>query len=175
MPKLISSAAAYMWQMRIWLNSMPSEEHSMQKSSPLREKRYHIVLTSAGMAVVCCHASQVLERFVLIFYRAFQPVFAVEIHHDAALVEALVALGEVCLHDKTEELLLCLHLKNRCIVVLEVIIGALPEVCVRSRCNGDGVALDFKTCRLSCPLKTVQVNLSAIGKCFFDVVCEFLV
>ena len=30
MPKLISSAAAYMWQMRIWLNSMPSEEHSMQ-------------------------------------------------------------------------------------------------------------------------------------------------
>ena len=30
MPKLISSAAAGMWQTRIWLNVCPSEEHSMQ-------------------------------------------------------------------------------------------------------------------------------------------------
>ena len=51
-PKRMASAPAYMWQMRIWLKLTPSVEHSMQLSSALLEKRYHIVLTSAGMAVV---------------------------------------------------------------------------------------------------------------------------
>ncbi len=31
----------------------------------------------------------------MIFHRTFQPVLAIQIHHDAALVEALVALREV--------------------------------------------------------------------------------
>ena len=39
-----------------------------------------------GVAVVSGYATQVLELLVLVFHRAFQPVLAVEIHHDATLV-----------------------------------------------------------------------------------------
>ena len=52
MPKRMASVAAYIWHTRIWLKFTPSVEHSMQKSSSRREKRYHMVFTRADMAVV---------------------------------------------------------------------------------------------------------------------------
>jgi hypothetical protein len=38
-----------------------------------------------------------LEGFVLIFHRALQPVLRVQIHHNAALVETMVAFRKMLL------------------------------------------------------------------------------
>ena len=45
-----------------------------------------------GVAVVGHHTAQVLELLVFVFNRAFQPILAVQIHHNAALVEPVLAL-----------------------------------------------------------------------------------
>ena len=96
-----------------------------------------------------------LELVVLVLDGAFQPVRAVEIHDDAALVEALMALCEVGLHYEAEELLAGLHLQYGGIVVLEVIVGALPQVGMRSGGNENGVALHLVAFGLPCPLEFV--------------------
>lgn len=115
-----------------------------------------------GIAAIGGHAAKMLELVVLVFYRAFQPVLAVQIHHNAALVKALVALCEVGLDNKTEELFARLHLQHWRIVVLEVVVSALPQVGVRGGGDEDGVALYLKASRLSCPLKAVYVDASAV-------------
>ncbi len=115
-----------------------------------------------GITLVGDHAAEVLELLVLVFDRALHPVLAVEVHDDAALVEAMVALREVGLHHEAEELLTRLHLEGRCIVVLEVIVGALPEVGVRSCGDHDGVALHFESAWFARPFQCIEVNLASV-------------
>lgn len=52
MPKGTLPVAAGIWQMRIWLNFTPSNEHSMQKSSARRLSLYHTLFMSAPISVV---------------------------------------------------------------------------------------------------------------------------
>ena len=113
-----------------------------------------------------------LKLLVLVFHRAFQPVLAVEIHHDAALVKAMMAAREVGLHHEAEELLARLHLQHGGIVVLEVIVRALPEVGLRSGGDADGVILDFTLCRLPRPLEATQIEVAAVRECHLYVVNE---
>ena len=119
-----------------------------------------------GIAVVCYDAAKVLEVFVFIFHRSFKPVVAVEIHHDSALVESVVALCEVGLYCKAEVLLLCLHLEHRSVVVAEMIVCALPQVGVRGSGDGDPVFLDSVGSRLAGPLEVGKVYLAVCGQGF---------
>ena len=123
-----------------------------------------------GIALVCNHAAEVLELLVLVFDRALHPVLAVEVHDDAALVEAMVALREVGLHHEAEELLTRLHLQDGRIVVLEVIVGALPEVGVRSCGDLDGVALHFESAWFARPFQRIEVNLASVFERYLHVV-----
>ena len=81
-----------------------------------------------GIAIVGNHATQMLKCFVFVLHTAFQPVFAIKIHYNATLVEAVVAVGEIRFYHETEIFFLSFHLPNRCIIVLEMVIGALPKV-----------------------------------------------
>ena len=117
-----------------------------------------------GIAVVGGDAAQVLEFLVLIFDRALQPVVAVEVHHDTALVEPVMALGEVGLDHETEEFLPGLHLEDRSIVVAEMIVGPLPKVGMGSRCDNQRVAAHRARGRLACPLEVRQVDASTVGE-----------
>ena len=125
-----------------------------------------------GIAVVGDDAAQVLELVVLIFDGPLQPVLAVEVHHDTALVEAVVALREIGLHHEAEELLARLHLKHGRIVVLEVIVRALPQVGVRGGGDEEGVASRLKPSRLSRPLEAALIDGAAVGECFFYIVLK---
>ena len=126
-----------------------------------------------GPAVVGGDAAKVLELGVLIFHGAFEPVFAVKVQYDAALVEALMALCEVCLHNKAEVLLTGFHLQRGGIVVTEMIIGPLPEIRVRSGCDRNGAVLDFEGSRLPCPLELVKIDQTAACKGIGHAVNEF--
>ena len=116
-----------------------------------------------------------LELLVLELHGALEPVLAVQVHHDAALVEALVALGEVRLYHKAEELLLCLHLQHGSIVVPEMVVRPLPEVSVRGSGDGDDTVVDLAGSRLPGPLELFQIDLPAIGKRLGHAVGEFSV
>ena len=116
------------------------------------------------VAVVGGHAAQVLKFLVFKFDRAFEPVVAVQVHHNTALVKALMTLGEVCLHHKTEVLFPGLHLKNRGVVVTEMIVCPLPEVGMRCRGNADDTVIHFKGLRLPGPLEAAEVNSSTVRK-----------
>ena len=115
-----------------------------------------------GIAVVGGDAAQVLERLVLEFHGALEPIVAVQVHDDAALVKALVALGEIGFHDEAEVLLLRLDLEDRGVVVAEMIVGPLPEVRVRGRGDGQRLAVNGKCGRLPGPLKRGKVDVSAV-------------
>ena len=106
-----------------------------------------------GITVICGHASQMLEGIILEFDGALQPVLAVKIHDYAALIKTLVALCKVGLYDKTEKLLPGTYLQDRCIVIPEMVICPLPEVCVRRRFDTECVVAEFKGIRLPCPYK----------------------
>ena len=113
-----------------------------------------------GITVVGGHTSKVLELLILELDGTLKPVVAVQVHHYAALVEALMALCEVRLHHEAEELLPGLHLKHRGIIVPEMVVCPLPKVRVRGRSNGDDTVLHFTGSRLSGPLELVQIDLS---------------
>ena len=68
-----------------------------------------------------------LELLIFILDRAFEPVFRIQIHDDAALIKAVSALGKIGFYDEREKLFLRFHLKHRCVIVAEMIIGPLPE------------------------------------------------
>ena len=72
------------------------------------------------------HGAQMLEGFIFIFDRAFQPVLRIEIQNDTALIKTMVAVRKVRFHHKRKELFFCLHLKYRRIVIAKVVIGSLP-------------------------------------------------
>jgi len=113
-----------------------------------------------------------LERLVLELDGALEPVFAVQVHHDAALVKAMVALREIRLDHEAEVFLPGLHLQHRCIVVPEMVVSPLPEVGMRGGGDGNGVALDLTGCRLPGPLEQVQVHFSAAGERFGHAIGE---
>ena len=117
-----------------------------------------------GVAVVGCHAAQMLELLILELHRTLEPVIAIQIHHDAALVEALMTLREVRLHHKAEELLPGPHLQNRRVVVPEMVVRTLPKVRMRSCSDGDDAVLDLEVGRFSGPLELVQIDLATVGK-----------
>ena len=75
------------------------------------------------VAIVRHYAAQMLKLVVLVFHRAFQPVLAVEIHHDATLVKTVMAACKISLHHEAEILFAGLHLQYGRIVVLEVILS----------------------------------------------------
>ena len=79
-----------------------------------------------------------LEVFIFILNGALQPVLTIQVHHHAALVEAVLAL-EFCLHDEGEELLVGADLQNRGVVIAEMVVGALPQVSVRQSDDLDPV------------------------------------
>ena len=126
-----------------------------------------------GIAVVGSHAAKVLEFLVLEFHGTFEPIVAVQVHDNAALVEALMALGEIGLDDKTEILLLCLHLEYRRIVIPEMIVGPLPKIGVRSRGDGKGISADGICSRFPGPLKGRKIDPSPVRQCRCDAVGEF--
>ena len=65
-----------------------------------------------------------------------------EIQHDSALVKAVMALRKVCLHEEREILFLRFHLKQRGVVIPEMIVGALPQVRIRLRDDFNSLRAD---------------------------------
>lgn len=92
-----------------------------------------------------------LEALVLILHRGLQPVLRIQIHHDPALVETMMALRKVGLHDEGEEALRRLHLQHRGVVVSEMIVGPLPEIGMRVGRDRDPFRLDAELPRLPRP------------------------
>ena len=70
-----------------------------------------------GVSVIGHDAAQMLVAFVFIFNGSLQPVFAVQVHDDAALVKPMAAFGEIGFHHEAEILLVRLHLERRGVVV----------------------------------------------------------
>ena len=99
-----------------------------------------------------------LKAFVFIFHGSFQPVFGIQIHDDAALIEPVVAFGEIRLYDEREELLLCFHLQDRSIVIAEMVIGSLPQIGMRHGGNLNAVGLNCIHLWLSDPLEVFRVH-----------------
>ena len=87
------------------------------------------------IAVVSDYAAQMLELLVFVLHRAFEPVFAVQVHDDTALVKTVVSAGEIGLDYEGEEFFLCLHLENGGVVVAEMVVCPLPKV--GARLSGD--------------------------------------
>lgn len=104
-----------------------------------------------GIPVVGNHASQMLELLILIFHAGFQPILAVKIERNAALVESVVASCEISLHNKAEELFFRLHLEHRGVVILEMIVGTLPQVGFGLGDHFDCIALDNAALRFAGP------------------------
>ena len=61
------------------------------------------------ITVVCHDRTKVLKGFILILHGTFQPVFGIQVHHNAALVEAMMALGEIRFHNEREILFFLFH------------------------------------------------------------------
>lgn len=114
-----------------------------------------------GVAVVGHHTAKVLELLVFVFNRALQPIFAVQIHNHAALIETVLAF-KFRFHNKGEKPLVRLHLEHRRVVVTEVVIGSLPQVGVGL---GDDLHLVIghsKMLRLSCPLEMIDSKFHSL-------------
>ena len=78
-----------------------------------------------------------------------------EIHHNAALVKAMMAFGKISLYNKTEIFLFRLHLQHRRIVISKMVIGPLPQIRMRLCCNLDLVVLYTKLFRFPRPLEFI--------------------
>ena len=84
-----------------------------------------------------------------------------------------MTLGKVCLYHKAEEFFPGLHLQHGSVVVPEMVIGALPQIRVRSRCDTDGSVLDFVGSGVPGPFELLQIDFSAGGKRQRHAVSEF--
>jgi hypothetical protein len=94
-----------------------------------------------------------LKCLVLVLDGALQPVLTVQVHDNPALIETVVAFFKAGFHNKTEVSLIRLHLKNRSIVISEMVIRTLPEIRMRQSRNPDDPVPDFAGFRFPCPLK----------------------
>ena len=111
------------------------------------------------ITVICHHAAEVLKLLIFILNRAFQPVFAVKIHDNAALVKAVVCAGKVRFHHKREEFFFRFHLENRGVVVPKMVIGPLPQIGSRFGGNLNTSIRDGMVLRLPRPHKFVNVSI----------------
>lgn len=110
------------------------------------------------VAIVCYNTTQVLEYVIFVLGGGFEPVFRIEIHHNSTLVKTALAF-EVRLHHKGEKLLVRLHLQHWCVVVAEVIVGALPQVGVWVCDNLYFVSCYVVTFGLTNPFEIVDVKI----------------
>ena len=125
-----------------------------------------------GVAAVGHDAAEVLYLSVLILDGGLEPIFAVEIHDDPALVEAVMTAAEIRANDKGKILFIRLSLQDRGVIVPETVVGALPQVGMRLRRY-----LDFIGCyriigRLSRPFHAVGQHTVISFICyafFFDL------
>ena len=111
-----------------------------------------------GIAVVGNHTAQVLEGFIFIFDGCLQPVFAVQVHHNAALVKAALAF-KLGFYGEGEKLLVGGHLQHGSIVVSEMIIRALLEICVGFGGDFDSFIRDRKICGLTRPFQCIDIKV----------------
>ena len=112
------------------------------------------------VAVYGHDASQMLEMFVLVFDGGFQPVFAVDVQSDAALVKAPFAL-KLRLDGKGKKFFCGTHLQDGSTVIAEVVVGPLPQVGVRCRHDLDLVFAYGKNFRRARPLHLFQVHFDS--------------
>ena len=106
------------------------------------------------------YASKILKYVIFIFHRSLQPVFAIQIHNDTALVKSVMALLKFCSDNKTEILLFCLHLEHWRIVILEMIVCSLPQIRMRFCCDCYFI-ITYAVCfRLPDPLKFLQIQFA---------------
>ena len=116
-----------------------------------------------------------LELLILVFHRALEPIIAIQVHHDTALVEALMALSEISLYDKTEKPFFGLDLEYRSVVVAKMIICTLPKVCVRSCRDFERITVDSVSKRFPGPLERGKINMTAICQRGHNAIGENLV
>ena len=115
-----------------------------------------------GIAVVGYHAAQVLEAIVFIFDRGLEPVVAVKIHDNAALVKPALTI-ELCFDGKRKEFLLCFHLQHGGIVVSEMVLGSLPQICMWLGDDFNDTVRYGIIGRLSGPPKQIDVKVHIHG------------
>ena len=110
-----------------------------------------------GITVGGDNAAKMLEAVIFVFDGSLEPVFAVEVHHDAALVKPVLAFepGFDC---ERKEFLVGFHLENRGIIVSEMIIGTLPQIRVGIGNDFDFVPGDGVRSRFSGPLQLIDVK-----------------
>ena len=103
------------------------------------------------------HTAQMLKFFGFVLDRCLQPVFAVKIHHDAALVKPMVAV-KLRLHHEGKILLLRFHLQHGCIIIAEMIIGPLPQICIGCSDNLNFIGRNRTGRRFSHPFQFVDIK-----------------
>lgn len=84
---------------------------------------------SVRIPVIRHHAPQVLVFLIFIFHGSLQPVLAIQIHHNAALVKPVMAVRKICLHHKAEIFFFGLNLQDRGIVIPKMVVCPLPQIC----------------------------------------------
>lgn len=87
-----------------------------------------------------------LKVLIFVFDRPLDPVFAVEVDSYSTLVKAVLGGIEVSFDDERKVLFSGCGLQNGGVVVAEVVVGSLPEVCAGfggdfNSVGGDGIAL----------------------------------
>lgn len=112
-----------------------------------------------GISMIGHHTAQMLEAFILVFHRTFQPIVAVEIQHDAALVKALMTVGKVGLDLEGEKLLVGGHLQHWGVVVAKVVVSALPQICMWRGGDADSVLGNLIALGVASPLQFVNVKI----------------
>ena len=111
-----------------------------------------------GIPMIGDHAAKVLERFIFVLHRRFQPVFTVEVHDDPALVKTPPAFGKIRLYNKGKELFLRLHLQHRGVVIPKMIVGPLPKIRVGHCHNLDLIVFDLIRFRSPCPPQQLNIK-----------------
>ena len=110
-----------------------------------------------GVTVVGDHAAQMLKAIVFVFNRTLQPVVAIQVHDDAALVETVMAFLKRGLHRSAEELFFRFHLEYRSIVITEMVVGSLPQISVGVGDNFHLIIGNHKGRRLPDPPEILEV------------------
>ena len=99
-----------------------------------------------------------LEFLIFVFDRSFQPVLTVQIHHNPTLIKSVPAL-KFSFHRKGKEFFIRLHLQNGCIVIPEMIICPLPQICVGIRYDFNAAVRYRVIRRFSCPFEFAAVKI----------------
>lgn len=118
------------------------------------------------------NAAEVLEALVFVLDGRLEPVFAVKIHNDSALVEADLAL-KIGLYGERKEFFIGFKLQNGRVVVYKTVVGALPKVGARARDDLDFLLRNRKIGGLSCPAELFYVKFHTDLRGFFYIIQHF--